>query len=184
MSQTALQPWLSSPEACTGVYNGAEMALSFCDSGSELAALRYGCGLFALTWRARINVGATDRVRWLHNMVTNNVRDLPVNRGNYNFVLNAQGRILGDMYIFNRGETLALETDASQVETLITAMKRFIIMDKVDLSSAGESTMAIGVCGPKAETVLAAAGINAGGMQPLEVRDLNIDGLTATLVRV
>ncbi len=183
MSQTALQPWLSSPEACTGVYNGAEMALSFGDSGSELAALRYGCGLFALTWRARINVGGKDRVRWLHNMVTNNVRDLPVNRGNYNFVLNVQGRILGDMYIFNRGEMLMLETDASQVETLITAMKRFIIMDKVDLSSAGESTMAIGVCGPKAETVLAAAGINAGGMQPLEVRDLNIDGLTATLVR-
>jgi folate-binding protein YgfZ len=183
MSQTALQPWLLSPEARTGAYNGAEMALSFGDSGAELAALRAGCGLFALTWRGRTNVAGKDRVRWLHNMVTNNVRDLPVNRGNYNFVLNAQGRILGDLYIFNRGETLVLETDASQVETLITAMKRFIIMDKVEFGSAGESMMAIGLCGPKAEGLLAAAGTNAEGMQPLEVRDLNIDGVTATLVR-
>jgi aminomethyltransferase len=174
---------LLSPEARIGAYNGAEMALNFGDSGSELAALRSGGGLFALTWRGRINVAGRDRVRWLHNMVTNNVRDLPVNRGNYNFVLNAQGRILGDMYIFNRGETLALETDASQVETLITAMNRFIIMDKVELGSAGESTMAIGLCGPKAETVLATAGINAEGMQPLEIRDVGFDDTAATLVR-
>jgi len=53
-------------------------------------------------------VTGKDRVRWLHNMVTNNVRDLAVNRGNYNFVLNAQGRILGDMYIYNRGSLLPL----------------------------------------------------------------------------
>jgi aminomethyltransferase len=183
MSQTALQPWLSSPEARIGVYNSAGMALNFGDAGAELAALRTGCGLFALTWRGRINVAGKDRVRWLHNMVTNNVRDLPVNRGSYNFVLNAQGRILGDMYIFNRGETLVLETDASQVETLIAAMKRFIIMDKVELSGAGESLMAIGVCGPKSEAVLAAAGTSVDGMQPLEVRDVNIDGVSPTLVR-
>ena len=102
-----------------GTYNGVETALSFGDPAAELEALRTGCGVFALAWRGRINVSGKDRVRWLHNMVTNNVRDLPVNRGNYNFVLNAQGRILGDMYIYNRGESFALETDASQVETLV-----------------------------------------------------------------
>jgi aminomethyltransferase len=122
-------------------------------------------------------------VRWLHNMVTNNVRDLPVNRGNYNFVLNAQGRILGDMYIYNRGESLVLHTDARQVETLINAMKRFIIMDKVELVSAGEALIALGVCGPKAEAVLTSAGINADGMQPLETRDLSIEGLAVILLR-
>jgi folate-binding protein YgfZ len=116
-------------------------------------------------------------------MVTNNVRDLPVNRGNYNFVLNAQGRILGDLYIYNRGESLVLGTDASQVETLVTAMKRFIIMDKVELASAGESVMALGLCGPRAETVLASAGIDASGMQPLEVRDVSMDGMSAMVVR-
>src|SRR3979411_712438 len=129
MSQIALHPWLQAPEARVGTYNSAEMALSFGDPGTELAALRSGCGLFALAWRGRINVTGNDRVRWLHNMVTNNVRDLAVNRGNYNFVLNAQGRILGDIYIYNRGESLVLDTDATQVEALVNAMKRFIIMD-------------------------------------------------------
>jgi len=183
MAQIALHPWLQVPEAHVGTYNGVETALSFGDPAVELAALRMGCGVFALAWRGRINVSGKDRVRWLHNMVTNNVRDLPVNRGNYNFVLNAQGRILGDMYIYNRGEGFALETDASQVETLVHAMKRFIIMDKVELVEIGADSVSVGVCGPKAESVLLNAGINAGNMQPLEVRDVGFDDIAATLVR-
>jgi folate-binding protein YgfZ len=182
MAQITLHPWLHVPEARTGTYNGAQTVLSFGDPKAELAALRTGCGVFALAWRGRINVSGKDRVRWLHNMVTNNVRDLPVNRGNYNFVLNAQGRILGDMYIYNRGESFALETDASQVQTLINAMKRFIIMDKVELVEIGGDSVSVGVCGPKTESVLVAAGINASNMQPLEVRDVGFDDIAATLV--
>jgi len=183
MSQTILHPWLQAPEARVGTYNGAEMALSFGDPTAELEALRTGCGVFALAWRGNINVTGKDRVRWLHNMVTNNVRDLPVNRGNYNFVLNAQGRILGDIYIYNRGESLVLDTDASQVEPLTNAMKRFIIMDKVELTGVGGDSVSVGICGPKAESVLSAAGVNAGGMQPLEVRDVGVESIAATLVR-
>jgi aminomethyltransferase len=174
---------LQAPEGRIGHYNGAETAVTFGDSAAELAVLQSGCGVFALSWRARINVTGKDRVRWLHNMVTNNVRDLPVNRGNYNFVLNAQGRILGDMYIYNRGESLVLETDASQVEALITAMKRFIIMDKVELTSEGGRLMAFGVCGPEAEKVLTNAGLDLSGMQPLEVRDGGIASAAVSVVR-
>ena len=166
-----------------GTYNGVESALSFGDPTAELSALRSGCGVFALRWRGRINVSGKDRVRWLHNMVTNNVRDLPVNQGNYNFVLNAQGRILGDMYIFNRGESLSLETDATQVEALTNAMKRFIIMDKVELTDVSGDSVSIGICGPRAESVLSAAGINAGGMQALEVRDVGVESIAAALIR-
>ncbi len=172
MSQTALHPWLQAPEARAGTYNGAETALSFGDPTAELTALRTGCGVFALAWRGNINVTGKDRVRWLHNMVTNNVRDLSINRGNYNFVLNAQGRILGDMYIYNRGESLVLDTDASQVEPLINAMKRFIIMDKVELNGVGSDSVSVGICGPEAESVLLKAGINASGMEPLELNRL------------
>src|SRR5215472_12243478 len=132
MSQTVLHLGLSSADARIGDYNGVKAALDFGSPAKEFAALRAQCGVFALPWRSQINVTGKDRVRWLHNMVTNNVRDLPVNRGNYNFVLNAQGRILGDMYIFNHGESFAILTDSHQVEPLLGAMKKFIIMDKVE----------------------------------------------------
>src|SRR5215472_9744872 len=132
MGQTSLHDYLAA--ARPGEYLGVVGVQDYGDPAAEFEALRSGCGFFGLGWRAQIEVTGKDRVRWLHNMVTNNVRDLPVNRGNYNFVLNAQGRILGDMYIYNRGESFTIETDRSQVEPLLTAMRRFIIMDKVEMN--------------------------------------------------
>jgi folate-binding protein YgfZ len=172
MTETTIQQRLSLPGAQWGEYLGVETPLSFGDSGAELRALRSACGVFDLGWRARITASGKDRTRWLHNMVTNNVRDLAQDRGNYNFVLNAQGRILGDLCIFNRGETFILQTDRKQVEPLLTAIKRFIIMDKVELAESG-GLAAIGVCGPQAGTILAAAGFDVNGMEPLEVRTGN-----------
>ncbi len=164
-----------------GQYLGVEAALHYGNPVAELAALRESCGLFFLSWRTKIKVTGKDRVRWLHNMVTNNVRDLRLNRGNYNFVLNAQGRILGDMYIYNRGESLLLDTDCTQVEPLLTAMKRYVIMDKVEMAEA--PIFAMGCCGPKAEESMAAAGLDLRGMEPLEIRELAVDSLTVMIVR-
>src|SRR5215469_281605 len=171
MGNAALHP--SQPSATDrmipGQYLGVDAVLQFGDPAAELAALRESCGAFLVPWRAKIAVTGRDRARWLHNMVTNNVRDLPLNRGNYNFVLNAQGRILGDMYIYNRGESFIIDTDQSQVEQLLTAMKRFIIMDKVEMNVAPMTAFAI--CGPKAADTLKAFGTDTTGMEPLEVRD-------------
>lgn len=182
MTQTALFQRLAMPQAELGEYMGVETALSFGNPAAELQALLSSCAVFDLSWRARITVGGNDRTRWLHNMVTNNIRDLARNHGNYSFVLNAQGRILGDLYTFNRGESFLIETDRAQVETLLTNMKRFIIMDKVEL---GESNglVAIGVCGPNADQVLIKAGFDIAAIEPMELRDVNIQGMRLELVR-
>lgn len=182
MGNTALQPRPASPQVRLGQYHGAETALNFGDPARELAALRSGCGVFDLAWRAKINVNGKDRVRWLHNMVSNDVRDLALHRGAYNFVLNAQGRILGDMYVYNRGESLLLDTDRAQVEPLLTAMKRFIIMDKVEMSAAVELT-AIGLCGPQSAEVLAVVGLDAQGLNTLEIREQKLRDLDIILTR-
>ena len=167
----------------SGEYLGVETSLSFSRPEQELALLQSGCAVFDLNWRALVNVTGKDRVRWLHNMVTNNVRDLAPNRGDYNFVLNAQGRIVGDLYVFNRGESLLLETDRSQVETLLTSLRRFIIMDKVELADTGNSMAAIGVAGPKSLETLAAAGMDVTGVQPLGIQDRAIGSGQVHIIR-
>ena len=166
-----------------GHYNGVDAPLTYGDTASELAALRSGTGVFQLGWRGLITAGGKDRTRWLHNMTTNNVRDLALNRGVYAFVLNAQGRILGDMTIYNLGESLLLETDRTQIEPLLTFMKRYIIMDKVELADARELFSAVGVCGPKSADVLSKAGFDVSGMEPLEIRDQNAGGMQCRIIR-
>lgn len=183
MSEAALHQKLGGPNARLGSYNGAEGTATFTDSEAEFRILTHGCGIFDLGWRAKMIVKGRDRVRWLNGMVTNTIKDLPASRGNYSFVLNPQGRILGDMYIYNRGEYLVLDTDRSQFENLRNTLKRFIIMDQVELTEAGESLSGIGLCGPEAARVLQSAGIDASGLKPLEVRDIAVDNASVTLVR-
>ena len=74
-------------------------------------------------------------MRWLNGMVTNNIRDLAVGHGVYAFLLNPQGKIQADLYAFNRGESLIVETDAAQVETVLQIFDRYIIMDDVEVEN-------------------------------------------------
>ena len=183
MTATALYQRLASTAAQLGPYAGAETALSFSGTSSELRTLYAGAGIFDLGWRGKIIVTGQDRGRWLNGMLTNNVRDLPVNHGNYNFLLNSQGRILGDMYVYNRGEYLLLDTDQAQVAQIMKTLNHFIIMDDVELSDASETLTAIGICGLTASSVLGTAGIEIAGLQPREARDQTIDSAGITIVR-
>jgi folate-binding protein YgfZ len=183
--QTALQQRLATNNARLGVYNGAETALGFAGVEQELRSLLSSAGVFDLGWRTKITATGKDRVRWLNGMITNNIRDLAVDHGNYNFVLTHQGRIAGDLYAYNRGNDndLLLDTDRSQAETLIKTLGRYIIMDDVKLADISDSLTAIGICGPKAKDILAAAGIDASSLEPLQIGKRSVDGVETTLVR-
>src|SRR5208282_312928 len=108
------------------------------------------------------------RARWMNGMVTNNIRDLAKGWGVYAFLLNPQGRILGDMLVFNDGETLTVETDRSQVGKILATFDHYIIMDDVDVTNISDNWTALGVAGPRARAVLNASGIEVPGMEPLQ----------------
>src|ERR1700733_13061811 len=150
-------------------YRGATTAARFADPQLELAALRGGCGVYDLGFRARISLTGGDRMRWLNGMVTNNIRDLALGRGVYAFLLNPQGRILGDMFVYNAGEALVVETARSQVEKIIATFDHYIIMDDVEVTDIGDKQTTLGLAGPKSRAVLNAAGIEVPELQPLQM---------------
>jgi folate-binding protein YgfZ len=150
-------------------YRGATTTARFSDPQVEFAALLGGCGVYDLGYRARISLTGGDRVRWLNGMVTNNIRDLAVGRGLYAFLLSPQGRILGDMFVYNPGEALIVETDRSQVEKIVATFEHYIIMDDVELMNDSERQTAIGLAGPKASAILNKAGIEVPNLQPLQM---------------
>ena len=161
--ETQAQPL---PEA---EYRGAVTAARFADPQLEFASLLNGCGVYDLGFRARISLAGSDRVRWLNGMVTNNIRDLALGRGVYAFLLNPQGRILGDMSVYNLGETLVVETDRSQVEKIVATFDHYIIMDDVEVTDISEKQTTLGLAGPNARAILNAAGIEVPELQPLQM---------------
>ncbi len=184
MVRTPLYDQLAARGARMGEYRGAETAQSFGDPRSEFLALRRACGIYDLGWRARFRIGGKDRVRWLNGMVSNNMRDLPAGRGNYNFVLNAQGHILADLYVYNPGDYFLASTERAQLEKLLALLRRYIIMDQVELVDVSSEWTAIGVQGPRSREVLGKAGFEGPLPQPLELLEITWRGETLLSTRM
>jgi folate-binding protein YgfZ len=147
----------------------------------ETAALVSAAAVHDLGWLRRVAVRGEDRFRWLSGMVTNTVNDLAANAGAWNLLLNAQGRIQGDLYVWREGEQLELEIAADQYEKLLAHLDRFIVMDDVELVPLDEET-ALGLSGPKSGDVLAGLGLPALD-EPLTSARAQWNGVDARLVR-
>ncbi len=184
MPPTPLYDRLQAAGARFGDYGGAETAAAFSDPAAEFAALRSGCAVYDLGRRGKIMITGPDRVRWMNGMVTNNVTGLAPGRGVYSFVLNAQGRILGDMYIYNFGEHLLVDTDIAQVAKLMQLFQHYIIMDEVELSDAGAKLTAIGVRGPRSQEVLTQAGFEAAELDALQFKNFMWRDVNLFLARI
>ncbi len=150
-------------------YRGATVAARFADPQAEFAAMTGGCGIYDLGFRAWISLTGSDHVRWLNGMVTNNIRDLAVGHGLYAFLLNPQGRILGDMFVYNQGKALIVETDRSQVEKIIATFDHYIIMDNVEVTNISDRQTAIGLAGPRSRAILNRAGIEVPNLEKLQM---------------
>ena len=183
MISSVLQPNLAAASAHLAEENGVTTATDFGDARVEFAALRSGCGVYDLSWRSKTMLTGEDRTRWLNGMLTNNMRDLGENRGLYAYLLNPQGRIQADLYAYNRGESIVVDTDVNQSARVREIFDHYIIMDDVEVVDASERLTAIGLQGPGTGEILAAVGIQPPPLRPLELVELQWNGTSITFVR-
>jgi len=146
-------------------YVGTLTPQKFDASKTETAAIVSGAAVHDLGWMRRVAVRGEDRFRWLSGMVTNTVNELASNAGAWNLVLNAQGRIQGDLHVWRDGDELEIVLTANQYEKLLSHLDRFIIMDDVELvptslhsslNANGDlnGETALGLAGPQAASLL------------------------------
>jgi len=140
-------------------YRGALTPGAFSGYNSELTSLTRSAAVFDLGYVAFLRVSGNDRVRWLNGMVTNTVQALEKGHFNYSFLLNAQGRILGDATIYHSSDHLLLETDCAQISKLTAHLDHFIIMDEVELHELDAFTTALGIAGPQSGEILGKLGL-------------------------
>ena len=184
MAMTALQAQGNGLGAASvSEYRGATTAAHFGDPQTEFDALRGGCGVYDLGYRAKISLKGNDRVRWLNGMVTNNIRDLALGQGVYAFLLNPQGHILGALFAYNRGDSITVDTDLSQLEKILATFDHYIIMDDVEVANLSDQVTALGISGPESRRVLATAGLTLPETQPLQLQSLNWRGADCTVVK-
>ena len=59
---------------------------------------------------------------------------------------------------YNRGDSIAVDTDSGQLEKILATFDHYIIMDDVEVGNLSEQQTALGIGGPTARAVLTAAG--------------------------
>ena len=124
-------------------------------------SLRHGAAWMDVSRRGKIRVTGEDRARLLHAMTTNEVQKLAPGELAYAFFLNAQGRILADVYLLCREQDILLDTEPETREKIYEHLDKFIIADDVTLEDLTGGLATISLSGPRAGDVLAAAGAPA-----------------------
>jgi folate-binding protein YgfZ len=152
------------------------------DARAEFHALLSGCGVYDLSWRAKIALTGGDRVRWLNGMISNNVRDLAPGHGVYAFLLNAQGRIQADLYAFHRGESVLVDTERSQRDKVVQLFDHYIIADDVEMADISDKLTALGLTGPDSRATLERAGIPVSDLAYLQFADVQWQQIPVTVL--
>ena len=138
---------------------------------SELSAILNGAAFAPAENTGWLRVTGSDRVRWLNGMVTNSIQALKPGEGNYNFLLNAQGRIQGDVTAFLLDDAIFLQT--GQPGPVAALLDRYIIMDDVELSPVSNDRSGILLAGPQAPRLLLDASLPVPEQMWLEHGELD-----------
>jgi folate-binding protein YgfZ len=116
-------------------------------------------------------VSGADRVDYLHRMLTQEVRALPIGQAAYACLLTVKGRILGDLLLWNVGPHLLLELEAAAVPAVMPALERYVIADDVAFQDITALGVRYALAGPEAHATLTRAGFDA----PLQAAFLEVE---------
>jgi aminomethyltransferase len=169
-------------------YGDIEIVSTFGQPQAEYAALARTCGLMDQPHRAILSLAGKDRLDFLNRMLTNQTSDketkvgLGAGEGRYSFLLSANGRIVSDMNILERGDTTLLELESRRLEAVKSFLQKYIFTEKVRLESKIGQLHQISLHGPGAAKVMSEwsdAAIDAANLPPLgslsaTVRDVPI----------
>lgn len=167
-------------------YHGAEVPARFTEPAAEHRAVRSTAGLFDFSFRSRFTLAGEHRTRFLHRIISNDVKSLTPGRGVYATLLSAQGRILADFYVYADADRLWIDTDADLAAKAMAILRRYVIGDRVVI--APTDLGAVSVQGPESRRVmqsLLAAGFETDSTLQDELSHVvtEFDGQPARIVR-
>jgi folate-binding protein YgfZ len=156
MNQSSLQEAQQQAGAVfPDVETDAPFALHFGDPAAEYQTAKNECALFDLSDRTQIEIIGKDRVAFLHNFCTNDIKKLKPGEGCEAFITSIKGRVLGHVSVFVEEESLWLETVPHAVKPLLNHLGKYVLAEDVELHDRSAEYGALFISGPTAfETVI------------------------------
>jgi folate-binding protein YgfZ len=145
--------------------------------------------------RARVRVVGPDRAKFLHNLTTNDINRKTPGEGCEAFVTSPQGKTLGFITLVILDDAILLRTEAEGLPPILPHLRKYGVLEEVELEDVTASTFELHLAGPLAGEVLAAVGVGSlpggdldhlaaevGGHPVRVVRERPIGGEGITLI--
>jgi aminomethyltransferase len=127
-------------------------------------AVRNGVGVIEMGYGVAV-VEGDDRVDFVDNAVSNRVPDSD-GKGCYALLLDPQGRIETELFVYNAGERLLLFVPPSRLESLLDDWREKVFIQDVELRDASADFGVFGVHGPTSTEKVASVLNHASAPEP------------------
>jgi aminomethyltransferase len=143
----------------TSAYDGVDVAEAYGDVDLEWAALDGSAALVDTSFRRTIGVTGEERRQFLQGQVSHSLATVKQGAGVPALLLNAQGRVLSIVPVYDAGETFELNVEEANVEATLARLEQFLIADDAELA-LDEPQDRFSVVGPDALMKVAAMGVD------------------------
>ncbi len=120
----------------------------------EYRTVRDSLGVLDLSHYGKLRVTGPDRVRYLHNMLSNDIRGLSEGQGCYAALLTRQGHLESDLHCLALPEELWLVCPPAGRSRLVATLQHHIVSDQVVIEDRTERQAIFSLQGPAGLTVL------------------------------
>ena len=148
------------------------------DIAHQYRTIVSGAGFRTRADRGRLRFTGADRVTFLQALVTNDLIALKSHQGAYAAYLTPQGRMVTDLHLFLRPDSIVADVPASLAPGLAARFDGLVFAEDVQVSDASAELAQISVIGGRGSAAIASAtGVDAAALAHLSVwSQLDIEG--------
>jgi len=154
MKQTTLYDIQASEGAVFEEFSGWIMPKSFGSVSDEYQAVRNNVGILDLSHHGKIRLGGKEHIRFLQGIVSNDVKKLEDGNGQYATFLTPKGKIITDMRLYRKGDSVLLDLEPGLNEKVRELFLKYKVSYKVDIEDLTECLSLISVHGPNARKLI------------------------------
>ncbi|MBY0522151.1 MAG: aminomethyltransferase family protein [Gemmataceae bacterium] len=158
VEQTPFHDAASAAGATFAEEHGWLLPAKFIDWVTEHHRTHHSAGLFDLSHHGKIQLSGPEAVSFLHNLCTNDVKNLAAGTGCEAFLTNAKARIIAHVFIDHverpEGNVLWLDAGPFLGEKVFKHLDRHLISEQVELADRTRDFAQLHLAGSKAKDML------------------------------
>ncbi|HXX43169.1 MAG TPA: glycine cleavage T C-terminal barrel domain-containing protein [Candidatus Acidoferrales bacterium] len=165
-------------------FQGCTLPERFSDFEKEYRAAKQSVGLIDSNWHAILVLAGRDRVQYLHNISSGDIKSLAEGRGTLALLLNPQGHILAELEVYALPEKLLVLSHVSQRERTVATLKKYVIGSHVQIDDQTDRMGSVAVEGPRAMEVIAdLCGVSVADLPEMSAQETAVEGVSGFLVK-